>query len=360
MGVHDHANRLAAMRLGDVMCVPMALRAAIDLNVFEIIADAGPEAQLSTSEMIAKLHTSNPHAAAALERILRVLVTDSILTMSVRSDGKGGRTEAVYGLTDESRFLVADEDGTSVAPLVQLCLDRASVEAMYYLKEFVMEGGRPPFEMAHDVDLFEFGSKEPRYNKVFHEAMSNGSAIVLKEIFEVYEGFNEVKQVMDVGGGMGTCISSIVSHFPHIHGVNFDLPHVISSAPHYSGVEHVGGNMFEGVPSAETIFMKFVLHDWDDDHCVKLLKNCWNALPDGGKVINVELVVPSVLSTDAVSRHTATEDLWMMATSPGGKERTAAEYDNLAKAAGFAETRDIPISMGIHVIEFYKRISPKN
>ncbi|XP_058096750.1 (S)-scoulerine 9-O-methyltransferase-like isoform X1 [Magnolia sinica] len=360
MDVYDHANGLMPISLGDIICLPMVLRAAMDLKVFEIIADAGPEAMLSPAEMVAKMPTSNPHAAASLERILRVLVTDAILTMSVRSDGKGGVPEHLYGLTDRSRFLVPDKDGVTAAAIAKLSLDRATVEGLFYLKDAVIEGGRTPFEMAHGVDIFGFSSKEPRFNNLFQEAMSNGSVIALKEIFKVYKGFNEVKQVMDVGGGTGTCISSIVSHFPHIRGSNFDLPHVIESAPHCPGVEHVGGNMFEGVPSAETIFMKFVLHDWDDDHCVKLLKNCWNALPDGGKVINVELVVPSVLSTDAVSRHTATEDLWMMATSPGGKERTAAEYDNLAKAAGFAETRDIPISMGIHVIEFYKRISPKN
>ncbi|XP_058093186.1 (S)-scoulerine 9-O-methyltransferase-like [Magnolia sinica] len=360
MSVHDHASRLAAVRLADGICIPMALQAAIDLKVFEIIADAGPEAQLSTSEMIAKMNTSNPHAAATLERILRVLVTDSILTLSVRSDGEGGRTEPVYGLTDESRFLVPDEDGTSVASLVQLCLDRATVEGMYYLKDFVIQGKRPPFEIVHGVDVFEFGSKEPKYNKLFHDAMSSFSVIVLNVLLEVYKSFNEVKQVMDVGGGIGTSISFMVSHFPHVHGVNFDLPHVIASAPHYSGVEHVEGNMFEGVPNAENIFMKLVLHDWGDDHCIQLLKNCWNALPDGGKVINVDFVIPSVLGTDAISRRTATEDLNMIAYTSGGKERTLAEFDKIAKAAGFAETKDIPISLGIHVLEFHKRLSLNN
>ncbi|XP_058096335.1 (S)-scoulerine 9-O-methyltransferase-like [Magnolia sinica] len=127
MGVHDHASRLATLRLVDGICIPMALQATIDLKVFEIIADAGLEArdQLSTSEMIAKICIHRIHMLQLPWNVYCVLVTDSILTVSVRSDGEGGRTEPVYGLTDESRFLVPDEDGTSVAPLVQLCPDRA-------------------------------------------------------------------------------------------------------------------------------------------------------------------------------------------------------------------------------------------
>ncbi|KAL5982150.1 hypothetical protein ACLOJK_016219 [Asimina triloba] len=121
------------------------------------------------------------------------------------------------------------------------------------------------------------------------------------------------------------------------------------------GVEHIGGNVFKGIPSAETIFMKCVLHDWDDEHCIKLLRNCWKALPELGKVINVELALPAVLSNDAVSRRAASEDVFMLAVLNGGKERMVAEYADLAKAAGFEETTDFPISIGFHVLEFHKK-----
>ncbi|KAK4858172.1 hypothetical protein QYF36_012200 [Acer negundo] len=63
-----------------------------------------------------------------------------------------------------------------------------------------------------------------------------------------------------------------------LRGIDFDLPHVIQHAPHYPGVEHVGGYMFESVPKGDAIFMKWILHDWSDEHCLKLLKNCYKGL----------------------------------------------------------------------------------
>ncbi|KAL5982148.1 hypothetical protein ACLOJK_016217 [Asimina triloba] len=351
----EESSLMIAMRLADLICLPMALKAALDLKVFEIIAAAGPHAHLTPQEMVAKMPTSNPYAAAALDRILRLLVTDSILTMSASTSTSH---QHAYGLTQQSRLLLPGEDGLSVASLVQLPLDKASVGGLYCLKDHVLEGGPSPFDKAHGMDFFAYACKEPGFSRVFQDAMSTGSRLRMGEVLEVYGGrggFKNVKQVMDVGGGVGTSISAIVARFPHVRGINFDMPHVVAMAPHYPGVEHVGGNMFEGIPSAETIFMKCVLHDWDDEHCIKLLRNCWKALPELGKVINVELALPAVLSNDAISRHVASEDVFMLANLKGGKERTVAEYANLAKAAGFEETTDFPISIGFHVLEFHKK-----
>ncbi|KAK9217814.1 hypothetical protein WN943_006444 [Citrus x changshan-huyou] len=90
----------------------------------------------------------------------------------------------------------------------------------------------------------------------------------------------------------GVNMSLIVNTYSQIRGINFDLPHVIENASSSPGVEHVGGDVFVKIPNGQAIFMKFILHDWSDEQYLKILKNCYDALPESGKVIIVESIVP--------------------------------------------------------------------
>ncbi|KAE9585965.1 putative anthranilate N-methyltransferase [Lupinus albus] len=103
--------------------------------------------------------------------------------------------------------------------------------------------------------------------------------IVMKRVLEFYKGFEHINKLVDVGGGLGINLNLITSKYPHLHGINFDLPHVIEHAPTYAGMEHMGVDMFESVPHGDAIFMK------SDEHYLKLLKNCHKATHDDGKVI---------------------------------------------------------------------------
>ncbi|OVA13718.1 O-methyltransferase [Macleaya cordata] len=367
-----------AGNLGRLICLPMALRAAIELNVFNIISEFGPGAQLSSQDLVAKIPTTNPNAHIYLERILRLLAASSFLSVTTRTSSKSsptsiinGRngninggdqhhdkkvvTERVYGLTKESRCLVPrEEDGVSLVPMLMFVADKVVVESFYNLKEVVLRQGCVPFDMTHGVSIFEYAGKEPRMNKVFNEAMGDFSVVAFDEVLKVYNGFVDMKELVDVGGGIGTSLSNIVAKYPHIRGINFDLSHVISVAPNYPGVEHVAGDMFEELPKAQNILLKWVLHDWDDEQCLKLLKNCWNSLPEGGKVIVIEFVIPSEIGDNAESFNALTPDLLMMALNPGGKERNLVEFYDLANATGFTKAKSHPISQGLHVIEFHK------
>lgn len=93
------------------------------------------------------------------------------------------------------------------------------------------------------------------------------------------------------GCGKGALIAQIVKAYPHIHGINFDLPHVMATAPSISDVQHVGGDMFHSTPSGDVIFMKQILRDWDEERCAKILENCHRALPENGRLVVVEIVV---------------------------------------------------------------------
>nr|DAD48971.1 TPA_asm: hypothetical protein HUJ06_018908 [Nelumbo nucifera] len=223
--------------LGRLICIQMSIRAAIELDVFNIIAEAGPGAQLSSSEMVTKMPTTNPNAATALDRILRMLGANCILSMSMRPCNEGEKKhERVYGLTSKSRSLVTTNgEGASVAPIVLASSEKAVIESLYLLKDAVLEQGCIPFNKAHGLSFLEYAAKEPGMKAVFDQALGTRSAIFFHEVLKVYKGFNDIRELVDVGGGTGSLLGMIVSRFPHIRGINFELPHVIADAPKFPG-----------------------------------------------------------------------------------------------------------------------------
>ncbi|KAA0038857.1 caffeic acid 3-O-methyltransferase-like [Cucumis melo var. makuwa] len=312
----EQQNYANAAELVTLSVLPMTLQAVFELGVFEILAKAG-DRELSPAEITAEITTTNPYAASMIDRMLRLLASHSVVGCSIASD----------------------EDGN---------VQRSE------LKNAVIEGG-VPFDRAHGgVHAFEYPSLDPRFNQVFNIGMINHTTMSIKEIVKSYKGFANIKQLVDVGGGLGVTLQIITSTYPSIKGINFDLPHVIRDAPSYHGVEHVGGDMFENVPNGDAIFMKWILHDWSDDHCLKLLKNCYNAIPDDGKVIIVECVFPTEPETTTVTKSIAQGDVLMMTQNPGGKERTRDEFKTLATKAGFKHLIFQCFVSNLWVIEFLK------
>ncbi|KAF2283206.1 hypothetical protein GH714_043538 [Hevea brasiliensis] len=171
------------------------------------------------------------------------------------------------------------------------------------LKDAILEGGIP-FNKVHGTHAFDYPRGDPRFNEVFNTAMFNHhTKIVMKKLLQSYKGFEHLKQVVDVGGGLGVTLNMITSKYPHIKGINFDLPRVIQHAL------LILKEIFERVPQGDAIFMKWILHDWSDEHCLKLLKNCYEAIPDHGKVIVVDAVLPVMAENSAAARDTSLMDV---------------------------------------------------
>ncbi|KAH9792494.1 F5F19.5 protein [Citrus sinensis] len=106
------------------------------------------------------------------------------------------------------------------------------------------------------------------------------------------EGFDSIRSLVDVGGGTSGALVEIVKSYPHIKVINFDLPHVVATTPMCEGVIHDGGDMFDPIPNANTCFMKWILHDWNDEACVKILKSYRKAiLNKNGKLVFVVIFV---------------------------------------------------------------------
>ncbi|KAI4325032.1 hypothetical protein MLD38_030463 [Melastoma candidum] len=352
--VSDEDTILYAMQLVSGSIIPMVLKSAIELDLLEIIARAGPGSSLSPSEVASQLPTTNPdNAPVMLERILRLLASYKILTCSSR-ELPGGKTEHAYGLGPVAKFLTKNQDGVSVAPLCLMNQDKVLMESWYYLTDAVLNGGIP-FNKAYGMTAFEYHGTDPRFNKVFNRGMHEHSTITMKKILETYKGFEGLNTVVDVGGGTGAILSMIVSKYPSIKGINFDLPHVIEDAPALPRMEHVGGDMFVSVPKGDAIFMKWICHDWSDDHCLKFLKNCHDALPENGKVIIAECLLPETPDSTVGTKSVYHIDCIMLAHNPGGKERTEKEFAALAKGSGFPGFRVACCAYGSYIMEFLKK-----
>ncbi|KAH7668822.1 O-methyltransferase COMT-type protein [Dioscorea alata] len=331
--------------------VPMTFKTAIELNLFNIISTS--PTPLSATEIITFLPSSTPSTPLMLDRILRLLSSHSILTCSLSTDDPiSGTVTRRYSPSPVVKFLVQNKDGVSLSA-VGLLVDKALIEPWYYLKDAVLNGG-DPFNMAHGMTSFEYFGIDPRCNKLFNEAMKSHSVILMNGILEKYRGFDDVKVLVDVGGGVGATLAQVVAKHKHIKGINFDLPHVISEAITIPGVEHVGGDMFESVPSGDAIFMKWILHDWSDEHGLKILKNCWKALPANGKMLLIEYMLPMVPENTHASQSVLQLDMIMLVNHFGGKERSAQEFEFMAKQAGFSAMKPHFSFVGVWLIELYK------
>ena len=103
------------------------------------------------------------------------------------------------------------------------------------VKDAVVEG-EIPFNRVHGKQLFEYADSNPSFNGVFNSAMVSFTTLIMRRILDSYKGFEHLTQLVDVGGGLGVALSLITSRYPHIKGINYDLPHVIKQAPQYPGM----------------------------------------------------------------------------------------------------------------------------
>ncbi|KAG2262027.1 hypothetical protein Bca4012_013316 [Brassica carinata] len=358
--VDEKMVSLQAESIVNTMAFPMVLKAALELGVIDTMAAVGNGAWLSPFEISCSLPTkpTNPEAPMLLDRMLRLLVSHSILKCRMvesKSNGRTGKMEYVYAAEPVCKYFLKDSDGSgSLASLFMLLHSEVFFRTWTNLKDVILEG-RDAFSSAHGMPLFEYINSDGQFAKVFDRAMSEPSTMIMKKVLEVYRGFEDVNTLVDVGGGSGTTLGLVTSKYPHIKGVNFDLPEVLASPPFYPGVEHVSGDMFIEVPKGDAVFMKLILHDWTDEHCIKLLKNCWKSLPEKGKVIIVDMITPTEPKGSGLFSNTVfAMDMLMLTQCSGGKERSFSQLENLAYGSGFLRCEITCLAYSYSVIEFHK------
>ncbi|SDD30363.1 methyltransferase [Streptomyces prasinopilosus] len=212
--------------------------------------------------------------------------------------------------------------------------------------------GTTQAEAALGAPIFDWLAAAPKEAEVFTNAMTamtHGLAHRLADVIDL----KGTEVVADVGGAGGNLVQTLMQRHPRLTGVVLDLPHVGAEADTSAATlgvtdrfTFVGGDFFEEVPSADVHLLKFVLHDWDDDSCVRILRNCREALRPGGRVLVMELLVDEV-GTPGLE---PLMDLNMMALSTG-RERSLDEFENLFERAGLKPASTKPSATRISVLE---------
>ncbi|HEY2865719.1 MAG TPA: methyltransferase [Pyrinomonadaceae bacterium] len=202
------------------------------------------------------------------------------------------------------------------------------------------------------MEIFEFFAANPEESELFNDAMSAMSAMSAPAIVEAYD-FSDIDTLADIAGGHGRLLSQILKANPGLKGILFDLEHVIAGAGEMLEREGVAdrvttasGDFFKEVPTADAYIMKHIIHDWDDDRAVQIMKTIHQSMPDNGRLLVVEMVVP-----EGNEPHPSKVLDLEMLTLPGGLERTEKEFRSLFERAGFRLSRLVPTKSAFSILE---------
>jgi hypothetical protein len=214
--------------------------------------------------------------------------------------------------------------------------------------------GEIPFVKAHGVHPFEYLEQHPDDLAVFGEAMTSLSGTDNPTIAAAYK-FSAIRTLVDIGGGHGSLLATILKANPKLKGVLFDQPSVIARAKQDEHVTAKGiaerctlesGSFFEAVPAGgDAYIMKYILHDWSDEQCVKILANCRAAMNEKGRVLVVDNVIPP--GNDPSWGKLV--DIQMLVI--GGRGRTKKEFAGIFKQAGLKLMRVVATKCPLSIIE---------
>ncbi|XP_042455163.1 trans-resveratrol di-O-methyltransferase-like [Zingiber officinale] len=326
----------------------MALKCAVELGIADVIHRHGQPLPLSV--LLTKLSIL-PSRTDSFRRIMRLLVHSGLFASSTAGDEE----EEAYALTPISASFLVTSKADNMSPFVLTILDPVIVNPGHCLSRWFTSAAEPPtaFDLFHGKSVFELTGNNPEFNVNFNLGMAADASFMAKLILKQYgDGvFRGLRSLVDVGGGIGAMATAIAEAFPQIKCAVFDLPHVVSSLQGNPTVAAIAGNMFEFVPPADAVILKWILHDWNDEDCVRILRNCKKAIPpkeEGGKVIIIEMVMKLENEEDGSIHDETTEtqlllDVHMMVPAPG-KERSEAEWKSIFIAAGFSDYTISPIS----------------
>lgn len=213
--------------------------------------------------------------------------------------------------------------------------------------------GQPAADKTVGMPVFEYFQRDREISEVFNDAMTAFSAFVLPAALHAYD-FSGIGLLVDVAGGHGQLLTSILQKYPSMRGILFDLEHVIAGA--IPRIRELGlsercetrtGDFFKAVPEGgDAYIMKHIIHDWDDERAAAILQNIRKAMKPGGRVILLESVLRPANQPDFGKLI----DLEML-LMPGGRERTEEEFRALFARAGCTLTRIVPTESPLSVIE---------
>jgi O-methyltransferase/methyltransferase family protein len=306
---------------------------AAQLNIADLLRD-GPRPP-------AELARSTATNADALYRLMRALASLGIFFEN---------TDGTFQHTPLSACLQTDVPGSMrswARAVTQEHFWNTWPELMYSVQT-----GGPAYDHKHGEGVFDYFNRNPAAGKVFDEAMTGFSSMEIAPVVAAYD-FSGIQKLVDVAGGHGSLLCTVLKANPHIRGVVCDMPHVVAGARKTIEAEGLAdrceatvADMFASLPAGgDAYMMKHIIHDWDDDRCVRILENCRSAMVPGGKV----LILDAVIQPGNHADFSKLLDIAMLSIS--GKERTEQQFRDLLSRAGFRLARIVPTASPVSVIE---------
>lgn len=324
-------------RMATSYWVPQAIHAAAVLGIADVLA-GGPR----SSADVARAIEAHPDA---LHRLLRALVALDLCTLA--SDGKFALTPTGECLRSDSR--------DSVRAWILLVGDQRHQASWSRLAEVVRTGRSVPDLEGRDTWVEP--SNDPTASDVFNQSMLQLTRHLAAGVAVSYD-FSKFETIVDVGGGYGALLPPILKANPKLRGMVFDLPRCrdgfraiatkLGLADRY---EFVGGDFFaDPLPAADAYIIKSVIHDWDDERSVQILRKIGAAMGRDGRVLVVEPLMPEQPGNSGFDAMMAHTDLNMLIVT-GGRERTEADFRALVERSGLRVEAVIPTPAAFSIIE---------
>ncbi|KAI4333899.1 hypothetical protein L6164_018653 [Bauhinia variegata] len=323
----------------------MSLKCAIGLGLPDIIHNHGKPMPLSQLISALSIHPSKTHC---VNRLMCILIHSGFFAQRKVSENE---LEEGYVLTDSSILLLKDNP-LSVTPFLLVMLDPILTKPWHDLATWFQNENPTPFDTTHGMTFWEYAGNEPKLN----HSLESDARLVTTLVIEKCKGvFKDLKSLVDVGGGTGTVAKAIAKAFPLVECTVFDLPHVVEGLQGSENLKYVGGDMFETIPPTDAILLKWIMHDWSDEECIKILKNCKEALAikgKGGKVIIIDIMMENEKG-DYESVETQLFFDMLMMVLVNGKERNEKEWAELIFSSGFSDYKITPVLGLRSLIEIY-------
>jgi hypothetical protein len=297
--------------------VSQTIRAAAEFSLADHLAD-GP----LTADEVARRTGSAPDATF---RLLRAAATLDLVT--VDPQGRFHPTALLNTLRSD-------------APRSLRGMALSTTNRAHWLpwNEFVasVRTGQSQAPAALGMPLFDYLQRNPAISQEFSNGMDSVTSLWAGEVAAAIDT-SDVALAIDVGGANGALLRMLQQANPALKGIVFDRPDVaaelaarVADGEFADRTDVVGGDFFAAVPAGDLYLLKFILHDWDDDSCVRILQRCRESMATGGRVAIIEMVLAEQDDDPAL---VALMDLNMLAVA-GGRERTLADYDALLAKAG--------------------------
>jgi SAM-dependent methyltransferase len=294
--------------------------------------ESGPQ----TADALAQAVGAAPRP---LYRLLRALASIGIF---VESDG-------AFALTPMARLLQSKPG--SLRSSAVLYGDPVFWSAYGQMLHSV-QTGEPAFEHVHDAPLFSYLAGNERAASLFHGTMREFSSREIAAILAAYD-FSPFRNAVDIGGGQGALLAALLQAHPHLRGTVLDLEQTADGARRLfveAGVtdraRFVAGSFFDQAPAGDIYLLKSVLHNWNDEDAVRILRYCRRAMAPDGRLLVIERLIPPGNGPSEAKLF----DINMLVVL-GSQERTEPEYAALLRAGGFELARLIPTESDMTLIE---------